>query len=295
MKQTDMSLARALTPADVVLNTLRHRLMRYKLIDAVRSFRAFIHFGPWRVLPRMLIRQLRPVVIEANPSPTSVLENVDVDSLVNEIRKNSVAVAGVLSDGFVRKMRSVTDHLPSDHYQLMHYVDDNVRQLAEDPIVKAVLRKYFKCEPVLLESTIVAISSDKVNGEDDQNLYHFDYAGWESLNVFVYLTDVGMNSSYHVIAKGSHDKIRFKDALRSHISDEEAEARFGNAISPILGSAGTLFFENTEAYHKRFPGDERRVLLNLLFASHRGFLSHGRTNEDEIKMRTRAYERFRVS
>lgn len=243
----------------------------------------------------MLIRQLRPVEIELNPMPSSVLENIDIDEVVAEIRENSVAVAGTLSDDFVRKMRSVTDHLPSDHYQLMHYVDDNVRQLADDPIVKSVLRRYFKCEPVLLESTIVAISSDKAHGKDDQNIFHLDYAGWESLNAFVYLTDVGMNSSYHIVAKGSHDKITFSDAVRSHISDEEAEARFGERISPVLGSAGTIFFENTEAYHKRHPGDERRVLLNLLFASHRSFFSHGRTSDDEIEMRTRAYEKYRVS
>lgn len=47
MKEIDISLARAWTPVDVVLNVIRHRLMRNKLINVVRSFRAVMHFGPW--------------------------------------------------------------------------------------------------------------------------------------------------------------------------------------------------------------------------------------------------------
>jgi hypothetical protein len=37
-----------------------------------------------------------------------------------------------------------------------------------------------------------------------------------------------------------------------------------------------MFFENTEAFHRRGVIGGRRVMLNVLFASHRGLLSHGR-------------------
>lgn len=276
-----------------LLNSLRRQLTKLHLISLVRALRLFFHFGPWRVVPKFLIRQLRPIQKSLDAHQESLLPAMDINAIAKEVREASVAIVGVLPGEFVSRLRTVTDNLPVNHYQLMHHIDDDVRRLVDDPGVKNVLRAYFKCEPVLLESTLVVTGPRQVHGLSEQNAFHFDYGGWESLNLLVYLSDVTIDSSYHSIIKGSHRSIGVRDIVKGALTNEEAQQRFGSAIEIITGPAGTLFFENTEAYHRRHASEERRVMLNLLFASHRNWLSHGRTNPNHIERRARAYNQLR--
>src|SRR5690606_38080209 len=110
---------------------------------------------------------------------------------------------------------------------------------SEDCGVKNVLRAYFKCEPVLLESTLVITGCHQTLGISEQNSFHFDYAGWQSLNLFVYLSDVTEDASCHMVAKGSHRNIPMRDLIRGSMTDEEAQLRFGASIQRIAGPAGT--------------------------------------------------------
>lgn len=279
---------------DVFLYKVRRFTNRFYLARLVTTVRYLIHFGPWRALPRFLIRRLRPARHGLNENKLSLVGSLDTNAVVDEIKKNSFCIAGTLPESFVNELRSITDHLPVDHYQLMHRIDNNVKRIADDPAIKNVLRSYFKSEPVLLESTLLITGSRSEHGTNEQNIFHFDYAGWDSLNVFVYLTDVTSTSSYHIVAKGTHRNINIHDILRGSISEDEALRRFGASIQNIMGPAGTVFFENTEAFHRRYPGDERRVLLNLLYASHRNMLSHGRTGHDHIKYRDMKYNQARA-
>jgi hypothetical protein len=273
---------------DIFLNGLRRRLIYLGMDRWVQRVRAFVHFGPWRFLPRFIIRQLRPNTT-TDAISRSLLGNVDAAALAVEVREKSIATAGVLPDVCLGRLRALTDRLAVDHYELMHEVDADIRRLSEDPAVLAVARAYFGCDPVLLESTLVVTGAHSELGLNDQNFFHFDYAGWQSLNVFVYLTDVMERSSCHVVIEGSHNHIGLKDICRGLISDDEAQRRFGSRIHPITGPAGTVFFENTEAFHRRYPADERRVLLNLLFASHRGMFSYGRSNAKNLAKRKKIY------
>lgn len=284
---------RLIDVSDRLLNAVRRYLIKYRLLTFFRVFRLVIHFGPWRPLPQFLIRMLRPVVQSPYESHTSLLGQLDTKAIADEVRNNSVAVAGVLSSDFVNQMRITTDRLPVDHYQKMQHIDENVRRLSEDVGVKNVLREYFKCEPVLLEATLGVTGSHEVYGISGQNSFHFDYAGWQSLNVFVYLSDMAEGSSCHIVACGSHRKKTLRDLFRDcPLTESEAQTRFGSAIKVITGVAGTVFFENTEAFHRRHPGNERRVMLNLLYASHRNWLSHGRASRDHLKRRAQAYAKF---
>lgn len=289
-----MNMSSKLTAiSHTLLNSLRRNLTKLHLISLVRTLRLFFHFGPWRVVPKFLIRQLRPVQRSPGDNEISLLPSLDVNAIAKEVRQASVAVAGVLPAEFVNRLRTITDYLPVNHYQLMHHIDEDVRQLVNDPGIKNVLRAYFKCEPVLLESTLVVTGPKQVHGLSEQNAFHFDYGGWESLNVLVYLSDVTIHSSYHAVIKGSHRNIGVRNILKGTLTTEEAQKMFGSAIQIITGPAGTLFFENTEAFHRRHASEEPRIILNLLYASHRNWLSHGRTNPNHIERRTRAYNQLR--
>lgn len=272
-----------------LLNTLRRFSAKHELIGSIRTLRLIIHFGPWRAIPRFLVRQLRPARLAQDAAQKSLLEIVDAEAIAKEVSVNSVAVVGRLPTEFINRIRKVTDHLPVEHYQLMHHIDKDVCRLSNDPAVKSVLRTYFGSEPALLESTLVVTDDSQLKFRSEQNSFHFDFAGWESLNVFVYLSDVVGGSSCHSIAMGSHLKIEFRDLIRPSISDDEAVERFGDSMRDIVGPAGTLFFENTEAFHRRYPGKNRRVMLNLLYASHRSWLSHGRSSRKHIEKRAIAY------
>lgn len=275
------------------LNALRRGSAMSGLFRGFRIARQVFHFGPWRVVPQFLIRKLRPIAVQ-HVGPGSLLAGCDPHIIADEVRRNSVVVAGTLPADFVARMRAVTDTLPANDYQLMHHIDADVHRLAEDPAIKNALRAYFNCEPVLLESTLVVTRPYHNCALDSQNVFHFDYAGWQSLNVFVYLSDVTDASSCHVVARGSHRDVKFGDIVRGSLTDDEAQVRFGAKIQSITGPAGTVFFENTEAFHRRKPGNDRRVLLNLLYASHRSLLSYGRTSRHHIVQRRRQYDQAKA-
>lgn len=266
---------------------LRRILRRTKVSAVVRIARLLIHFGPWRSLAKYVIRIIRPPVRSSASTRPSFLPLFDPVKVTDELKENSVAIVGVVDSELLKALRFRTKNLPVDHYKLIHHIDPDIQRLAEDPAIKAVLRNYLKCEPVLLEATIAITEG---NGVNSQNSLHFDYAGWESMNVFVYLTDVTDRSSYHMVAQGSHRDIKLRDLFRSGVlSEDEAQRRFGSRIKPIIGEAGTLFFENTEAFHCRKLSAERRVLLNMLYASHQSCLSHGRTTKKHMYRRAMIY------
>lgn len=265
--------------ATVVLSGLRLWLRRKPGINQrLQAARALVHFGPWRHLFRAAIRWWRPPVGALPNSSTSLLGDVDVAHVVRALHRDSVHVVGRLPDAFVARVRAVTDKLPLDHYGDFDARNADVRALSRDPSVLEVLRAYFGSEPELLECTVVVHEAVTTPAGDvcPQRRFHFDYAGWQSLNLFVYLTDVDEDSSAHEVAAGSHRLRTLRDALRAFLSDEETARRFGSSIRRITGPAGTAFFENTEAFHRRGESRRRRVLLNMLFASHRGLLSRGR-------------------
>jgi hypothetical protein len=73
--------------------------------------------------------------------------------------------------------------------------------------VMAVVRRYLRAEPVLLECNLVvahAEEPDMLVRSDSQRRFHFDYAGWHSLNLFIYLTDVSQDSGAHQVIIGTH-------------------------------------------------------------------------------------------
>ncbi|MEP1216362.1 MAG: hypothetical protein ABJM11_19765 [Marinobacter sp.] len=274
------------------LNLFRRVTNSLKLSATLHKIRQLFHFAPWRSAPIYAIQKLRPPLDSLDKSRESVLGDIDAELIAEEIRQDSVAILGQLPADFVSRLRKITDQLPPEEYQLVHQVNDDVRHLTQDPGIKKVLRAYLKSEPVLLEASLFVSRSGQSPREHKQNSFHFDYAGWASLNLFVYLTDVDEESSYHIVAKGSHRDIKIADVLKGSISLAEADTRFGGAIKNITGPAGTVFFENTEAFHRRHFGSGRRVMLNLLFSSHRSLLSRGRASRKKIARRDREFQKL---
>ncbi len=278
------------TPPDgltVRLMAWRRRLRRAgRTAHVLRCTRALVHFGPWRHVARAIVRQLRPPRGAGGTSVETVLPAHEPRRVARALHQDGLSVVGTLSAATLEPLRAVTDALPAGEFGQFHLHDRHVAALVSDAGVLAVLREHLGAEPVLLECTVVVHEPSAMRltptaapagrRPDPQRQFHFDYAGWQSLNLFVYLSDVGAASGPHELARGTHRTRRWRDALLEMLPDDEVQRRFGDRVTSITGPAGTLFFEDTEAFHRRGALTERRVMLNVLFASHRGVLSRGR-------------------
>ncbi len=248
-------------------------------------------FGPWRQAVRRLIGIIRPPKFQnAEREVKSFAFHLDETAICEETRKNSVASVGMISDILLRDIRSVTDNLPVDQYQEIHAVDQNIRRFVDDPALKNLVRRYFQAEPVMLECTLMITCNEKGALENMPAQYHFDYATWDFVNIFVYLTDVLDESGYHEVIEASHGKKTFSDLIyQPEISIEEALRRFDSGFRPLKGRAGSIYMENTEAFHRRKPSSEKRVMLNMLYASCPDIFCRGRTYPANIHKRDKQY------
>jgi hypothetical protein len=259
------------------LSAFRRVLRKQRRIAMmIRALRALIHFGPWRHAARRYISERRPPARRA--SPISLIPDLNATTIAETIHEQSVCLVERLPNAIVHEIRELTDLLPPNEYGSFNEQHPAVQRLVEDSGVLAVARTYFSAEPVLLECNLVVQESEerRLISATSQRRFHFDYAGWHSLNLFVYLTDVEADSGAHQVVVGTHKHKLVRDVVRPSLEDEEVELRFATKIRTIAGPAGTLFFEDTEAFHRRLAVKQRRVMLNILFASHRSTFSQGR-------------------
>lgn len=243
---------------------------------ALHSARALIHFGPWRHVVRAVIRWKRPPLrVDATRAAGSV--SLNAPALARTLREDGMVRAGQLPSDVLSRLRAITDDLPPGEYG--HFDEQpDIGALVFGADVLNVVRGYLGAEPELLEcNLVVGQAEDPVRTPvHSQRRFHFDFAGWQSLNLFVYLTDVAEDSGAHQVVIGTHRGRQLRDAIRAWVPDEEISARYPGRVRTIAGPAGTMFFENTEAFHRRLMLRRRRVMINTLYASHRSWSSEGR-------------------
>ena len=246
------------------------------LSQRLQAGRAILRFGPWRHAVRAIICRWKPPR-DGSVSDTVVPLQLNLPQLTQALRLDGIAMARELPPDLLNSIRAITDTLPPGEYGDFHVLPA-VRELVRSSDVLGVVRGYLRAEPELLEcNVVVARLEGAVTPKiGSQRLFHFDYAGWHSLNLFIYLTDVEEGSGAHQVVAGTHRSRKMWDAIRPSIPDEEITARYPGRVRTITGRAGTMFFEDTSALHRRQVVSRRRVLLNVLYASHRSWLSKGR-------------------
>ena len=249
------------------------------LTQTLQAGRALLHFGPWRHVARAIVRRNRPP-LQGNAAQTLASLQMDSSQLVQTLRVDGMAMANHQPPDVLSRVRVVTDELPPGEYGDFHEHSD-IRALVQCANVLDVVRGYFGAEPELLECTLVVHRAEDPASRSihPQRLFHFDYAGWQSLNLFVYLTDVKEDSGAHQVVVGTHRRRSIRDAIRPWVPDDEILSRYASRIRTIAGPAGTMFFEDTEALHRRLVMKRRRVMLNILYASHRSWFSEGRLTQ----------------
>jgi len=247
------------------------------LTRTLQTARAVLHLGPWRHAARALVRRNRPPLYGTAAAQARVPLQLDASRLVQALRADGIAMANQLPADVLSRVRAVTDELRPNEYGHFHEHPD-VRALVQCVDVLEVVRGYLEAEPELLECTLVIHHPEDPASRPvhPQRLFHFDYAGWQSLNLFVYFTDVNEDSGAHQVIIGTHRHRNIRDAFRQRVPDDKILAKYPDRVRTITGPAGTMFFEDTEAFHRRQLMKDRRVMLNVLYASHRSWLSKGR-------------------
>ena len=247
------------------------------LFRALRSGRAIIHFGPWRHAARGMIRLLRPPRKDAIPPKLSAFR-LDTALILETLRTEGVAPVGLLPPDELSCIRAITNELPPGEFGEFDEVPE-VRRLTE--AAASVARRYLMAEPELLECSLFVAQAENPSSPiayDSDRRFHFEDAGWHSLSLFLYLTDVSEDSGARQVVIGTHRALTVWDALRGSFSESEIQARYPRRIRTITGPAGTMFFEDTAAIHRRQLHTRRHVILHILFVSRRSWASKGRSN-----------------
>lgn len=247
------------------------------LYKALRSARAIIHSGPWRHAARGIIRLTRPPQKDERSSDCSPFR-LDSALIVETLSANGIVVAGVLPSDGLSRVRAITDKLPPGEYGEFHEIPD-VRALTECAATLNVARAYLQAEPELIECSLFVAHAENPASPiayDSDRHFHFEDAGWHSVSLFVYLTDVSEDSGTHQVVIGTHRTLTVWDAIRGSIPESEIKTRYPDRTRTIVGPAGTMFFEDTAAIHRRKMHTRRHAVLHVLFVSRRCWASKGR-------------------
>lgn len=158
-------------------------------------------------------------------------------------------------------------------------------RIANHPDVLARVAGFLKVPPTIQYLASWWSFSGRDTAKDAQ-LFHFDRACYRFLKLFVFLTDVTMDTGPHCFVEGSgrhadwqkrYDEIRRTDPDRAaHFwsmlqaqrrEDEDIAAFFGpENIRYIQGKAGKAFLVNTAGFHKGVPPkSEDRLIFQALY------------------------------
>jgi hypothetical protein len=147
-----------------------------------------------------------------------------------------------------------------------------MKRLENDPTLRAIARKYFGSEPVLVGSRIWWSYASQATLEQQSKsgqTYHYDIDGYRSVSYFFYLTDVDQESGAHTYVRGSHLKKRLRHLFSLHKSRSDAEIEnvySQQDIRVVCGEAGLGLAEDTFCFHKGMnPRLRDRLMLQIRF------------------------------
>ena len=150
-----------------------------------------------------------------------------------------------------------------------------VRAVVEDPVLRAIVRKYLGYEPshvlTILDWSFASDFTDKERRELKHHVidYHYDVGGFNFVYAGFYITDTDRFSGAHVMMKRSHNRKPLRMLLGSAVASEEAvRQQFGreNELT-IEGPAGTVFVQDPSCYHRASPPTRSdRLMLAIRFS-----------------------------
>jgi hypothetical protein len=157
----------------------------------------------------------------------------------------------------------------------------HLMEMANDPEILSIVEGYLGATPTV----VVMAAWWSFAGRDkpkDAQLFHYDYDDYRFCKLFIYLTDVDMESGPHCYVERTHrfeeimrarnawlsEAARFDDFYQRELrkSDEEVRKFFGREFSYLTGPAGSRFLVDTLGIHKgELPLKRDRLLAQITF------------------------------
>jgi hypothetical protein len=147
-----------------------------------------------------------------------------------------------------------------------------VQNLICDSTILNICQNYFNAAPVFAEANMWWTIANKYKPSvEGAQLYHFDLDATKWLKIFIYLTDVDINSGPHCYVEGTHKcHDQSRDLLSKgyvRIEDDDIIKTYSiDKCKTITGSKGTIIFGDTRAFHKGMkPNSRDRLILELTY------------------------------
>ena len=141
-------------------------------------------------------------------------------------------------------------------------------QLANNSEILSIAAQYLGAPPSIASmQTWWTIGEHNLTGQSHyDDIYHRDVDDLRFVKLFIYLTDTDEKSGAHSYIKKSH--LSSKLVARGSISDEVAHHTFqSDLFATIVGSAGTIFLEDTWGIHRPLLATHgRRLIFSVLYS-----------------------------
>jgi hypothetical protein len=247
------------------------------LLRRVQSLRAYLILGPLRKRLVWYYQKYvnnEPLKLDASP----IFADVAVDQIINRLENLGYSHVGILSQEHVSRILDYSELNKRVSQWNPHSDCEFIRSIAHNSDIVCIARRYLGAEPILWLTRLrwsIPLSDAMTDMqppiykepiEYDPNRFHYDAHDCKSLTFFVYLTDIDdLDSGAHVVIEGTHKYKTFNDILQITIDDELAYKRYAEKITVILGKRGTVFAEESSAYHKIADCKRRRLILMICY------------------------------
>lgn len=256
-------------------NFTAHHFARYYLLRAL-PFPSVRNFVAWMIGRTVAAR---------NPGPSRAQSGEEVRSTVARLRDSgfSMITPAFSSEQIDDILRYLATQPAFDRDREFFVTDDtndalrgqysaatilqcpHILAAINNPTVLSVAEKFLGCKPTIAALGLHwSFPTDETPA--DVQTFHRDQEAWRLLNMFVYLTDVGVGHGPHryvLNSQGTNGRVRL-----SPYSDAEVFERFGkDRVHTVVGPRGTTFVENGWGVHEGHPPrDGRRLLLAVMYS-----------------------------
>ncbi|MGP9596345.1 MULTISPECIES: phytanoyl-CoA dioxygenase family protein [unclassified Psychrobacter] len=150
---------------------------------------------------------------------------------------------------------------------------EEMYEISSDPILLAMVQEYMGVPPIFNTPVAFLNSARKVKSQrelsDTAQLYHHDMHRLQFVKLFIYLTDVDMESGPHTLIPGTH-RNRPSEMWSDGRHTDGAVIKSGlmdNEVN-IVGPAGTVFLVDTSALHKGAnPISNHRLMAQVQYTN----------------------------
>lgn len=140
-----------------------------------------------------------------------------------------------------------------------------IAEIASDPLILNIASEFLGCKPTLSSVNMWKSLEGRENAQAAQN-FHRDVDDYKFIKVFVYLSDVDMESGPHVYVESSSQSKEFRRVGR--FRDDEIESVFGKEkVKYFTEPCGSVFMVDTFGIHKGLlPKGKNRLLLQFEYS-----------------------------